>query len=739
MRLTVLSSPFGRALTVMIVTVLVTVPYTRVIDAPMMIVEAVLTAIALVLIAVLVRGITHRSRGAGRLPLTISAQLIVLLLLVTARGFARTAVLGFIPGLTTLIDIAVAFREAIRQIITGIAPLTGTVELHVLFIMGIGAFAIAMYALLVWSRSPVPASALTVIVAAIPSLVVGFAPSPVWFVALAVCVLVMFWQCGRGLGTKRLAGVGAAVTIGAGAVVVAVVSTQLTLPGVMSVPSSGRGGGYTIDASLNLGEDLRRPQPITALTYVTDGDAPYVRVATHTTFSGDEWVPDAGEVSPIVNPIPNPRLGVGEDETFTMAVEIEGARGDRLPVPYIPVSIDGLTDEWLMNLDNHTVTGPDISDVEYEVTYQSVEPTLEALRAAPVDRQVADPGAYALPNGTPPIIHETASRVMGSEATPIDGLLALERWFRSEFTYSLEPPIEDTANIDAMAAFLEVRSGYCTHFAATFATIARLMGLPTRVVVGFLPGEQVGTTAEGSRYRVSTDRLHAWPEVYFEGYGWIPFEPTATLGSETEFASTTEAEPDETEADQPEAAEDPLAEAETPDQPDREELVDPETGEALESEDEPREMNWTLLAVVLVVLLLCAPALVRGVQRAMRSGAARRGDALAGWSELAATVTDLGIGPEGTVTPRGLAEHLHEKYFIDRYALDALVAEVERAAFAPRDAASIRGAVGVRESGTLAPVMRDLQRNMGWWLWIRALFVPRSLFTGLQESILRDA
>ena len=75
------------------------------------------------------------------------------------------------------------------------------------------------------------------------------------------------------------------------------------------------------------------------------------------------------------------------------------------------------------------------------------------------------------------------------------------------------------------------------HFAGAFALMARTLGMPSRIVVGFLPGEFTGDTVDGQRVaEVTTGQLHAWPEVYFEGVGWVAFEPTKSLGTPTRFA-----------------------------------------------------------------------------------------------------------------------------------------------------------------------------------------------------------
>ena len=79
-----------------------------------------------------------------------------------------------------------------------------------------------------------------------------------------------------------------------------------------------------------------------------------------------------------------------------------------------------------------------------------------------------------------------------------------------------------------MQEFLAQRRGYCEQFAGTYAAFARVLGLPSRVAVGFTPGEQRGD----GRYYVQGKHAHSWPEIYFAGVGWVPFEPTPGRGNQ---------------------------------------------------------------------------------------------------------------------------------------------------------------------------------------------------------------
>ncbi len=110
---------------------------------------------------------------------------------------------------------------------------------------------------------------------------------------------------------------------------------------------------------------------------------------------------------------------------------------------------------------------------------------------------------------------------------PFDRALLLQNWFRDRFTYDLHVPAGHSE--DAIAEFLSSRRGYCEQFAGTYAAMARSIGLPARVAVGFTPGDVDPSDPE--LYRVKGKHAHAWPEVWFANLGWVPFEPTPGRGA----------------------------------------------------------------------------------------------------------------------------------------------------------------------------------------------------------------
>ena len=118
--------------------------------------------------------------------------------------------------------------------------------------------------------------------------------------------------------------------------------------------------------------------------------------------------------------------------------------------------------------------------------------------------------------------------------------MAIQTYLRAPgFVYSEQAPVDggyDQSGFDVVAAFLEEKSGYCIHYAATMAIMARIAGIPSRMAVGYAPGRPTGTVIEDGpgadlkEFEVDSRDAHAWPELFFSGVGWVSFEPTPSRG-----------------------------------------------------------------------------------------------------------------------------------------------------------------------------------------------------------------
>ncbi len=124
---------------------------------------------------------------------------------------------------------------------------------------------------------------------------------------------------------------------------------------------------------------------------------------------------------------------------------------------------------------------------------------------------------------------------------------AIESYLRS-LSYTLTPG-QSPENRDFVDYFLfDTREGYCTHFATSFSVLCRSLGIPVRYNEGY----SVAGTPDADGWRVVTNaNAHAWPEVYFEGYGWVPFEPTPGYDGASAGANSTAAPTSGTERNNP--------------------------------------------------------------------------------------------------------------------------------------------------------------------------------------------
>jgi transglutaminase-like putative cysteine protease len=129
----------------------------------------------------------------------------------------------------------------------------------------------------------------------------------------------------------------------------------------------------------------------------------------------------------------------------------------------------------------------------------------------------------ALPEDIPPRVLARARDLTATAPTPYDRARAIEAYLRT-FPYSLRvsaPPHDR----DAVDYFLfDLKQGYCDYYATAMVVLARAAGLPARLVTGYASGTY---DAANQRYIVTEADAHSWVEIYFPGYGWAEFEPTA--------------------------------------------------------------------------------------------------------------------------------------------------------------------------------------------------------------------
>ncbi|MCD9023055.1 transglutaminase TgpA family protein [Cohnella silvisoli] len=172
----------------------------------------------------------------------------------------------------------------------------------------------------------------------------------------------------------------------------------------------------------------------------------------------------------------------------------------------------------------------------------------DALRktVTPADNSNIDLAPYLqLPDSLPQRVRDLAKEQTSGLTNDYDRAKKLEKFLKNSFPYTNKPDLTRQTNRatgDVVDAFLfEIKEGYCDYFSTSFVVMARSIGLPTRWVKGYATGvdpstqerERFGGVPDipnpsgAGTYTVRNADAHSWAEVYFEGYGWVPFEPTS--------------------------------------------------------------------------------------------------------------------------------------------------------------------------------------------------------------------
>lgn len=656
--------------------------------------------------------------------------------------FAReSALLGVIPTPQTLRTVPLLFDIAREQVVQGSAPLAAGAPLAFVIVGAVGLLTIIIDHVVVTTRMPLLAGLGLIAISLIPAIAVPSDVDLTSFVLLAAGILFLirvetrtreYLRAPRPQTSSGLSALAAGIGVIALVVVVAV--TPL-LPQPSAQAGSGIGvPGASINPSLELGDDLRQPRDTEVLRVSSDAPStPYLRAVTLSQFTGRVWLPDTGRTVPLDADLSLGTVDVAPDvrvTEYTTSVDVVGLSSPWLPVAFPAVSVDGLEGAWNALPYNRTVLSDtaNATDQQYEIVTHLPRPSLEQIRASQATAADVRDSSLDLPNNMSDVIGETAAEVTASATTDYDALLALQRWFRGpDFEYSLEAPVDegfDGSGIQALEQFLDVKRGYCVHFASAFALMARTLDMPSRIVVGYLPGTSTGDQVEGSTvYSVSSSQLHSWPEVFFEGIGWVPFEPTSSLGTPTSFAPSTVPQPEGGTEVVPSAA--PSAEPAPSASIAPEVVPDDAQGGPTGGTAAPVNVLPAVGIALGVLLVLAVPALLRLWRRRVRVAAAQGGDAAAAWRELQDLALDLGIEVRASQTPRSLGMHLVANQGASVGAVDELVRGIERASYAPGGRREV--AHGPTMATALESVRGELMGHKSAPRRLLALLGPRSL------------
>ena len=673
------------------------------------------TTVLVTLVAILTCAVL-RSIGA-RLVAPVAA--VVLFVTVAWVFVPDTLALG-LPTPGSIGALADLVGDAQEVIVEEQAPVAAARGIVLLLAVAFGCLVVVADAFLELRRSAAWIGLLLLGVFAVPAMVSGRTPGFWLFIVAAVPWLVLLRSGSTstaGWRRRTVAAQGPAIVLAVAALGYAMILPTVA-PDIRAAaaawgdpPPSVFGRG--INPMLELGQNLRRSSATVALTYTTTSEDPlYLKVATLRDFTGRTWRPGGS--------LPNDRfegnLGLREGietKLDTTRISIEGLDSPMLPVPYVTQDTADLEGAWRYERMGMTVRSDsnDTRGQEYTATSLTITPTAEQMRQLTT---VVGPSLLPfvrLPADVPSSIVDTARDVTASAPTEYDKALALQEFLRNgEFRYSETAPVADDYDgngLDVVATFLERKSGYCVHFASAMAVMARTIDIPSRIAVGYAPGRVTGNRDGETVYTNTSDDLHAWTELFFEGAGWVRFDPTASIGIGTAFEEPASATPDE-------SSEESSGQANP-----SERNQGGDTGAEASGSSRTAPRTFAVTGAILLVIL-AGPAVVREVRRRRRLSSS---SPVLVWRELEDVALDLGLDLPDTDTPRGIAARLAGRPGVDPDMLERLLHQVELARFA-RAFTPGADTDSVRDARALTDALRAGSERADRW---RARLLPRSL------------
>ncbi len=533
----------------------------------------------------------------------------------------------------------------------------------------------------------------------------------------------------------------------------------LTLHEIFGGHGSGSGGGHQGVGLPNpvaqLHGLLTRSKPRLVLTYHTNvpdpGNYLQVYVLNYDSRAGDWDLVSPARGKPVGRRplIPAPGLAAGTPESVVATrVNIPQRPGfsgpiDFLPVPYWPMRAN-VPGNWREDPGSLMIYSDDAptDGLQYTVTSGQVQPTTSTLAATQHVPAAIRRSYLGFPSKVTPRLTAIARQVTKGRTTAFDKAVALEHWFLSNrFSYALASTSLPNSPRGLLTFLTTDREGFCQQFAFAMAVLARLLGIPSRVAIGFTAGHQRPSGA----WAVTTADAHAWPELYFSGAGWLRFEPTpgGSGGQQTAVEPAYVATPglgggqSGTRGGASPAPSVSRPAGSTKNLGPR--LQGPhgsgqEAGGGAHSGGVPA--GPIVLAVLALIVVM--PGTVRLVtrRRRWRLASGDAGIAGAAWQELCADLDDYGLPCRPSESPRALSRRVSGVLDGDdqgRQAISRIAAVVERARYAPVPAAP--GAIRADVTTVRRALARNASRGARW----RARLLPASTLQPLRAWLRQAA
>lgn len=661
------------------------------------------------IVVVLVASVVAVARAVGRARLAPSGWGLAagVVALVSLYGGTGTTPGLPLPTPDTLDRLVRLGRSGVDAIVEGRIPVEPSRGLELLVVAGAVAVVLATD-LLALGLGRAGLAGLPLLGVWLPTILFERDPGVVLMVLGGVTYLMLLSltrpRARRSAGESRdaLPALAAAVVVCVLALASGPVASALPFYGSVRVPGSWGPAG--IDGPLRLSTDLdmrsslgqRSDRPV--LTYSTDATAVGpLRMYTMVDFDGREWhrgdTASAPEDLSATDGVlwPQEAATPAPDEVSRLSVRVGELAQDRLPIPTEPRAVD-VAGSWLYDPVRDEVIGARSTStrgLSYEVTIAARDLSPDVLRQDERAPVASDDPTLALPDSAfAADIRALAAELTADATTTYDQALALQSYFRDirNFRYDTQLPPAETE--DAVWDFLTQKSGYCVQFATGMTVMARTLGIPARLAVGFLPGAP--STEVRGEFVVSGRQAHAWPELYFADAGWVRFEPTPAVqtGAPPVYADpfaglpVTPGEQAQTQSAAPSLSPGAVA----PQQPQQ-------GGGGQVGIGSASVPTWLVLAGSGLLLVVAAATVLALRARRRRRHPRLPADPEGWWGHLRALLTEAGVTWSDAMTPRQVGELLRERVEsgdrdpLERAealeALARLVATVESTRYAP--------------------------------------------------------
>lgn len=483
------------------------------------------------------------------------ASLVGLALAITWLVLPQTAWYG-LPSIRTLRAVGRSLEFVGQQARLQVAPTPPLPPLMLAAVTAVWTSAFSSHALAIRAGSPLLAILPPIALVGFADTVLEDGARPVYAILLLAAALAVVFADGlrrvrqwgpvwSGSRTRRLGTSVRGSRPVAFMVIAAAVLVPGLLPGFRSEPlvdlSTTGDEGAGLNPFISIHAQLTDDAPVRDLFEVETPDPQYWRLFTLDEFDGGEWrssdsAGSAGQTVTAPTVLPQaPGFDFPKDtppaENFTFRVLTDFDNAHALPMAQTPVEITAgdLGDvKWDPTRGQAFMDGGLQAGLEYGISSRVVVPTAAQLDQVQDLTPAVQYGRWTeLPADLDPRIQQIANDWTQGEDSDYDKVLAIQKHFHSNgFRY--DPNVDVADDADALLTFLtQTKTGFCQQYATTMAVLVRELGLPARIAVGY----QAGTPQDDGTYLVQSKNAHAWVEVFFEGYGWLPFEPTPGHGT----------------------------------------------------------------------------------------------------------------------------------------------------------------------------------------------------------------